>query len=182
MSNTQLVTTNKLSPVALAEMDRDVEDYGTQQALLPLRPFEIEGSITYLNWEEFAGASPKGAPPESEGLKFQIKVSKVSEPHFTSGRGVVAPPVIRVGAEWPNIYFAKHPKLTFALPDYAKYRRRLLATIAGVDGSDAAFKPSVVLQQLSGQELNIPIRMTRSYVRTTRNGADLFEDVFELMA
>ena len=177
--NEQLVKVEKLSYAALDALDREVADYGVQTALLPLRPFEIDGEITYLDWEEFAGAAPKGAPPESEGLKFLLKVTAVSEPAFTSGKGVVAPPVLRVGQEYPNIYFAKHPKLTFALPDHAKFRRRLLATIAGVDGNDAAFKPSVVIQQLRGQTIKVPIKMIRTYVRTTRNGSDLFEDSFE---
>jgi hypothetical protein len=182
MSQSQIVQVQKLSYAALDGLDRQVEDFSVQQALLPLRPFEIEGAITFVDWEEYQGAQPKNAPPESEGLKFLIKISKVSEPAFTSGRGVVAPPVLRVGQEYPNIYFAKNPKLAFALPDHAKYRRRLLAAIAGADGTDAAFKPSAVLQQLRGQTLNIPMRMIRSYVRTTRNGADLFEDSFELLA
>jgi hypothetical protein len=177
--NEQLVKVEKLSYAALDALDREVADYGVQQALLPLRPFEIEGEITWLNWEEFPGASPKGAPPESEGLKFLIKINTVQEPAFTNGKGVTAPPVLRPGAEHPNIYFAKHPKLTFALPDHAKFRRRLLAAIAGVDGNDAAFKPSTVIQQLRGQTLSVPIRMVRAYVRTTRNGSDLFEDSFE---
>ena len=179
---TQIVQVNKLSHMALAELDREVADYGVQTALLPLRPFTIEGEVTYLDWEEFPGAAPKGAPPESEGLKFLIKINSVEEPTFTNGKGVVNPPVLRTGQEYPNIYFARHPKLTFALPDHAKFRRRLLAAIAGADGNDAAFKPSVVIQQLRGTTIKVPMRMIRTYVRTTKNGADLFEDSFEALA
>ncbi len=180
--NEQLVKVEKLSYAALDALDREVEDYGVTQALLPLKPFTIKGTVTYINWEEFAGAAPKGSPPESEGLKFLIKAEEIDEPAFTSGKGVVAPPVLRSGVEYPNIYFSKHPKLTFALPDHAKYRRRLLAAIAGADGSDAAFKPSVVIQQLRGQTLSVPMTMHRTYIRTTRNGADIFEDSFTLDA
>ena len=114
--------------------------------------------------------------------KFLIKAEEIDEPAFTSGKGVVAPPVLRSGVEYPNIYFSKHPKLTFALPDHVKYRCRLFAAIVGADGSDAAFKPSVVIQQLRGQTLSVPMTMHRTYIRTTRNGADIFEDSFTLDA
>ncbi len=177
--NEQLVKVEKLSYAALDALDREVADYGVSTALLPFKPFEIDGEIVFLDWEEYAGAAPKGAPPESEGLKFLIKVDAVQEPAFTNGKGVTVPAGLRAGQEYPGIYFSRNPKIVFALPDHAKFRRRLLATIAGVDGNDAAFKPSAVIQQLRGQSIRVPIRMIRSYVRTTKNGADLFEDVFE---
>src|SRR5512132_208101 len=98
-TNNQIVTTNtrtelvkpvQLSNVALDALDRDVEDFGVQAALLPLKPFIIEGAITYLEWCEFGAVRP-GAPSESEGLKFLIHVDSVEEPAFTNGKGVVQP-------------------------------------------------------------------------------------------
>lgn len=175
MSEAQLVKAEKLSYGALDALDREVEDFGVEQALLPLRPFTIEGEITYLDWEEYQGQAPKGMS-ESEGLKFLIKVKNAEEPTFINGKGVTVPAVLKAGLEYPNIYFAKHPKLTFALPDHAKFRARLFAAIS--PGS----KPSAVLQQLRRQTLAIPMRMTRTYVRTTRNGADILEDSFELLS
>jgi len=173
-ARTELVKPVQLSNVALDALDRDVEDFVVQAALLPLKPFIIEGAITYLEWCEFGAVRP-GAPSESEGLKFLIRVDQVEEPAFTNGKGVVQPAMIKAGTECPQIYFSRHPKLTFALPEMAVHRKRLFTAI------DPAAKPSDVLKQLGGQTINVPVRMTRSYVRTTRNGADIFADAFEAL-
>jgi hypothetical protein len=175
-----LVDKPQLPAVAVEELDRSVDDYSQQQPLLPLKPFEIEGYITSCNWERFQGAAPKGQY-ESEGLKYEVVAVKVDEPAFRTGKGVETAKMLKAGDTYASIYFAKHPKLTFALPEHAAWRRALLACIAEKDANDPAFKPSAVLQQLQGLDLHIPIRIRRVYVRTTRNGADLFSDRFELL-
>lgn len=183
MTSTELVKPENLSYAALDALDRKVEDFGVEQALLPLKPFVIEGEITYLDWEEYQGQSPQGGPPESEGLKFLIKINTVEEKPFRTGKGVDMPVILKPGLEYPNIYFAKHPKLTFALPDHARFRQRLFATI------DPDAKASQILQQLRKQTLSIPVRMVRTYVKTTRitrgpdggiakGGSDIFDDSF----
>lgn len=171
---TELVKVQPLSGAATDALDREVEDYGVKAALLPLKPFVIEGGITFMAWEEYGAARP-GAPSESEGLKFLIRVDAVEEPEFTNGKGVRQPAMIKAGTEAPQIYFSRHPKLTFALPEMAVHRRRLF------DAIQPGVKPSEVLKQLGGASINIPIRMVRSYVRTTRNGADIFCDTFEAL-
>ncbi len=171
---TQLVKQPALTHSALDALDREVEDYGVKAALLPLKPFIIEGALTFLAWEEY-GATRPGAPSESEGLKFLFRIDAVNEPPFTNGKRVVQPAMLKVGDEAPSIYFSRHPRLTFALPEMAVFRKRLFAAI------DPAAKPSDVLKQLQGQSIDVPMRMTRSYVRTTRNGADLFQDSFEAL-
>lgn len=171
---TELVKPQALTHSALDALDREVEDYGVKAALLPLKPFVIEGAVTFLAWEEYGAVRP-GAPSESEGLKFLIRADRIEEPAFTNGKGVVQPAMLKAGEEYPSIYFSRHPKLTFALPEMAVFRKRLFAAI------DPAAKPSDIVKQLGGTTIDVPIRMTRAYVRTTRNGADLFQDSFEAL-
>lgn len=176
MTGTEIVQIDALPASAIAELDRKVEDFGVRQSLLPLRPFIIRGEITFLDWETYQGQAPKGAPPESEGLKMVIRVLEAEEPAFKSGKtGDYVAPVLKSGDEWPNIYFAKNPKLVFALPDHAKFRARLFEAIA------PGQKPAAVLAKVRKQTLRIPVEMTRAYLRTTKNGADLFEDTFKLV-
>jgi hypothetical protein len=171
---TELVKVQPLSGAATDALDREVDDYGVKAALLPLKPFTIEGAITWLDWEEY-GATRPGTPSESEGLKFLIRIDAVEEPEFVNGKQVRQPAVLKAGQECPQIYFARHPKLTFALPEMAVHRKRLF------DHIQPGVKPSEVLKQLRNQTIEIPVRMTRQYVRTTRNGADIFTDVFEAL-
>lgn len=176
MTGTEIVQIDTLPASALAELDRKVEDFGVRQSLLPLRPFTIKGEITFIDWEQYQGQAPKGASPESEGLKFVVRVVEAHEPMFKSGKtGDVVEPCLKAGDEWPNIYFSKNPKLVFALPDHAKFRARLFETIA------PGQKPAAVLAKIRKQTLRIPVIMTRAYLRTTKNGADLFEDTFALV-
>lgn len=169
---TELVKAVPLSGAATDALDREVEDYGVKAALLPLKPFVIKGALTFLDWEEYGAVRP-GTPSESEGLKFLFRADEIEEPAFTNGKGVVQPAMLKPGVEYPSIYFSRHPKLTFALPEQAVFRKRLFDAIA------PGAKPSEVLKQLRGQTIEIPMVMTRAYVRTTRNGADLFQDSFE---
>jgi hypothetical protein len=176
--NTQLVKSAPLKSADIDEIDRSVADLGARDALLPLRPFTITGLLKSCRFEEYGA----GGASRSKGMKFVILVESAEEPAFKNAAGDVVPPVIESGREWPCIYFTEHTAMhEQALKGHALFRRRLLAACVGANWEDDSFLPSVVLKKLNSEvvELDIPIKMTRTFVRFTANKKPVFDDQFE---
>ncbi len=175
--NTELAKPVNLRAADVEELDRNTDDLGKQTPLLPLRPFTVEGELRYCKFEEYGGTGAQ----RSKGVKFIIDVTSSSEPAWKDGQGTLIPPSIKPG-EWPCIYFTEHSSLhAVALDGHAVYRRRLFAAIAGQSEKDV--QPSAVLKKLQAEveELAIPIRMTRTFVRFTSNRKPVFDDQFEAL-
>lgn len=172
---TQLAKPVTLRSADIDELDRSVDDLGKQTPLLPLRPFVIEGALRSCKFEEYGGTGQA----RSKGVKFVIDVTSSEEPVWKDGEGNLIPAAIKPG-EWPCIYFTEHGKMhAVALDGHAVFRRRLFAAVAGQSVEDV--QPSAVLKKLhaSVEELDIPIRMTRTFVRFTSNRKPVFDDQFE---
>lgn len=184
---TELVAQDQLSQSSIDLLDREVPDYGEATPFTPLKPFVVEGVITFIDLKPYGIVQP-GRPPEKEGVEIVFTVRSSEEAPFKSAKGVDMPVgEMRPGLDVKQTYFTIHPEMQFSLDEQARHRNQLLSAIAAASGSPDA-KPSAVLKQLRGQQLAIPVRLTRRWVRKTKGsaknptGSDIFSDTWEVLA
>jgi hypothetical protein len=161
--NTQLVNKPQLNRADLADMDREVSDFGDREPLLPLEDVTIEGELLSCAFEDFY---------DSKGMKITLRCTASTNPKCQPGK------------IYSNIYFTQHPKFPkILLEKHAQFRREFLLAVSQ-EQDTPAFKPSVVLQDLMAEtgELGIPVRITRVIQGYTRNGKPKVEDSFERTA
>jgi hypothetical protein len=181
-NSTAIVVDSKLPPALLAELDREIVESGENLPYLPLKPFTAEAELKYMNFKPFGVVSSSGQA-EKEGFLFVFKLLNVTEAEFASAKHGVIGNDMRAGLEYCQIYFTKHPNMTYSLDEQARFRTRLLQAVGGEDSSSAQ-----TFAALRDQEISVPIRITRTWVRKTGGsknnptGTDLFNDTYELIA
>lgn len=184
---TELVTTPQLSQSSIALIDREVPNYGEETPFTPLKPFTLEAVITFIDVKSYGVVIP-GRPPEKEGTEIIMTVRSSEEAPFRTAKGVDCPVgEMRPGLDVKQTYFHAHPDMQYSLDQQAAHRNQLLGAIAASVGSPGA-KASGVLTQLRGQQLSIPVRLTRRFSRKTKGsvnnpmGSDIFSDTWEVLA
>jgi hypothetical protein len=183
---TELVAQDQISKASVDLLDREVPDYGEATPFTPLKPFVLEGVITFIDLKEYGIVVPN-RPAEKQGVEIVVKVRSSEEAPFKSAKGIDMPVgEMRAGLEVKQTYFTVHPQMQFSLDEQARHRNQLLSAIAAAAGSPDA-KPSVMLTKLRGQQLEIPVRLTRRWVRKTKGsannplGSDIFADTWEVL-
>lgn len=155
----QLVNKPVIDRNDAADLDRSVDDMSDREPLFPLKAFVLEGDLLTVSFEDFY---------DSKGLKITFRCMRSDIPEMVPGK------------TYSNIYFTTHPKFAkILLERHAAFRRAFLLCVSG-EPDTAAFRPSVVIQNLMAEvgELGIPMRVTREVLGYTRNGKPKIEDSF----
>ena len=184
---TELVAPGTFSQQSIDLLDREVANFGEETPFTPLKPFTLEAVITFVELKSYGIVQP-GRPPEKEGVEIVMTVRSSEEAPFRTAKGIDCPVgEMRPGLDVKQTYFTIHPEMQFSLDQQAAHRNQLLGAIAASVGSPGA-KPSAVLAQLRGQQLAIPVRLTRRFSRKTKGssknpmGSDIFSDTWEVLS